>query len=200
MILGMNLSTYPVPTWISKDEWNKYIINEPWKVKAIIKSGYKCQDCGDSTHKLIITRINNLYGNEQKNLIVVCHRCHAKRRGLSKTGKSFEISNALQSAVAFSNGNIPRGLLTKIANKFGVSRERVRQIAKKDGYIPVNKAYKEQKKKKCKICGKNFYASNKKQVCCSPECYKQYRDKKYWTTKPCKNCGKPIKFRKALQN
>ena len=72
-----------------------------------------------------------------------------------------------------------------VSDKVGVTRERVRQIARKNGYPPRQNI---SKPKVCVICGKNFYTRN---LYCSTVCrYKATRAMRMVIN--CHLCGKSI--------
>ena len=73
---------------------------------------------------------------------------------------------------------------TILANEFGVSRERVRQIARQNGYPPRRGIL---KPKTCLLCGKTHYT--KKQYC-SHTCVYKSREKRINVT--CHQCGKTV--------
>jgi hypothetical protein len=72
-----------------------------------------------------------------------------------------------------------------IADEVGVTRERVRQIAHRNGY-PLRKGV--LKSKICHICGGIFYRRNT--TYCSPACGYKARSKKIVVN--CHRCGKPV--------
>ena len=59
------------------------------------------------------------------------------------------------------NPNLPYSV---IASEVGVTRERVRQIARSNGYPPRSRILKQ---KICPVCGETFYTRN---IYCSPMC------------------------------
>ncbi len=71
-----------------------------------------------------------------------------------------------------------------IGNEVGVTRERVRQIAQRNGYPPRNGILKQ---KICPVCGSAFYTRN---IYCSPVCGCRARQKRVVVS--CHQCGKPI--------
>lgn len=71
-----------------------------------------------------------------------------------------------------------------IANEFGVSRERIRQIARQNGYPPRRGVL---KPKICPFCGKTYYTN--KQYCSRP-CV--YNSRKKRIPVNCHQCGKTI--------
>lgn len=79
------------------------------------------------------------------------------------------------------NPSIPYSI---IGDRVGVTRERVRQIAQKNGYPPRTGVL---KLKTCPVCGKTF---NTRNLYCSPECGYEARRKRVAVN--CHQCGKPI--------
>ncbi|MFC1925659.1 hypothetical protein ACFLW2_03065 [Chloroflexota bacterium] len=71
-----------------------------------------------------------------------------------------------------------------IAGEVGVTRERVRQIARRNGYPPRSRILKQ---KICPVCGKAFFTRN---LHCSPGCGYKARRKRIVIS--CNQCGKPI--------
>ena len=71
-----------------------------------------------------------------------------------------------------------------IGDVVGVTRERVRQIAQRNGYPPRNGVIKH---KICPVCGKAFHTRN---LYCSPECGYKVRRKR--VAVQCHQCGKSI--------
>lgn len=72
-----------------------------------------------------------------------------------------------------------------IADQVGVTRERVRQIARQNGYPPRKRIL---NPKVCPTCGATFY--NAENLYCSPEC--GYKAKRRRIVINCHQCGKPI--------
>lgn len=72
-----------------------------------------------------------------------------------------------------------------IAGEIGVTRERVRQIARQNGYPPRKRM---SNPKVCPTCGRTFYSTEN--IYCSPDC--GYRAKRKRIVVICYQCGKPI--------
>lgn len=75
------------------------------------------------------------------------------------------------------------GNYAKVAKYYGVTRERIRQLAKKMGIDIMTlrrsdyKRYHKQKEPheiKCISCGNKFSSTNRKRKCCSQECVNRY--------------------------
>src|SRR4030042_3757275 len=71
-----------------------------------------------------------------------------------------------------------------LANEFGVSRERIRQIARQNGY-PRRRGI--AKPKMCPFCGKTYYT---RRQYCSRTCVYKAREKRIAVN--CHQCGKTI--------
>lgn len=196
------MMSHPIPSWTKRKNWLDRINNYPWTVETIIRDGYKCVDCNIGSKMLVVhhideSRKNGKLNNSLTNLVTLCKHCHAIRHGHNgKEGSSY-IEDKIIGYTMLTKGMIPQGMLQTIAKELGLSRERVRQVAKRMGLIMPRKTVVIQNTGKCASCGKEFDNRNHKK-CCSPECYKQYRLDTFWTTIDCKNCGKKIKFRKNL--
>lgn len=105
--------------------------------------------------------------------------------------ESRAIIQALSGYTKFTRGKIGVGVLKEIGDEFGLSRERVRQIAKKEGFIMPRDARK-MLTRKCGFCGKKFHPTmgkGKTQRLCSGKCRRDEREKKYFTTFTCTVCG-----------
>ena len=72
-----------------------------------------------------------------------------------------------------------------IADEVGVTRERVRQIAQRNGYPPRKGI---SKPKTCPICGREFYTTSN--IYCSRGCYGKGGQKRILLN--CHQCGKPM--------
>lgn len=196
-IVDTNLENYPIPPWSSRKRWLKDIKDNPWRVKVIIRDNYRCVDCGVGNEQLVVHHIDGSTrkgNNDLKNLSTLCKKCHARRHG--QTNKS--LRDEVRSYYEMSGGKVLHGSLTLLAERHGVTRERIRQLAEQMGFTSARKTMKKLRMKNCEYCGKEFEAVPKTKKCCSRECYKRNFKKKYWTTKPCKNCNKKIEFRKQL--
>jgi len=75
-----------------------------------------------------------------------------------------------------------------VAVKVGVSRERVRQIARRNGYPSRSIIRKISRAKSCPVCGETFYT---RKLHCSRACASKSRQKRIVVN--CHQCGKPIK-------
>lgn len=71
-----------------------------------------------------------------------------------------------------------------LASEFGVSRERIRQIARQNGYPPRRGV---RKPNKCPLCGKIYYTKNQ---FCSRTCVYKSREKRIAVI--CHRCGKTV--------
>lgn len=87
------------------------------------------------------------------------------------------------------DGHVPQGVLSEISRKLGVSRERIRQIAKREGYI-MNRSKKVRKVFECVNCHKEFSVNRINQKYCSLKCRIEHRKKRYFITFKCQICGK----------
>lgn len=184
----------PIPPWIKERSWLKTIKYKPWVSETIIRDGYKCVDCFDGSKKLLVHHIDESrkkgkLNNNVSNLISLCKKCHSRRHGLNKN----DIENKLKAYTLLTGDKIPHGLLAIIARELGVSRERVRQIAKKEGYVMPRRVVKMNRNRVCDVCGKKFYSKAKKKRC-SEKCSLIHRKKAYYTTSQCKWCGKEIEY------
>ena len=95
---------------------------------------------------------------------------------LGKTGAKSKILKILSE-----DPEIPYSV---VANKVGVTRERVRQIAKRNGFPPrIGKL----KPKTCPVCGGIFYSRN---IYCSSVC--RHNAIRRRIVIACHQCGKPI--------
>ena len=102
-----------------------------------------------------------------------------------------KVKDSLKIYMRITGGQVPTGILTEIANINGCSRERVRQIAKEEGYLSFRKIYKKYgRKSKCRECRK---AHEGETLYCSPKCRLKWQKKTYWTHTVCKNkdCPRP---------
>ena len=71
-----------------------------------------------------------------------------------------------------------------IGDAVGVTRERVRQIAQRNGYPPRSGILRQ---KLCPVCGETFYTRN---LYCSSNC--RYKARRKRIVVNCYQCGKPI--------
>lgn len=196
-IVDTSLDSHPIPSWSTEKQWKRNIKENPWRIRAIIRDKYRCVDCGVGNKKLVVHHIDETTrkgNNDLKNLVSLCSKCHARRHG--STNKS--LRDEVRSYYEMTDGKVPYGSLTLLAEKHGVTRERIRQLTEQMGFTSARKTAKKLRMKNCEWCGEEFEARNRNKKCCSRECYKRYSKDKYWTTKPCKNCGKDIEFRKQL--
>lgn len=186
------LKSYPVPAWTTKTLWKRRIIRVPWNVESIILGSYKCADCNGGHDPLIVHHIDESrklgkLNNDQKNLVPLCRKCHGLRH---LTRNRTNVSELVRNYLRISGGFFYLGMHSDIARELGVSRERVRQICKTLGYKPLRKLIVRQDKKHCVVCGKE--SGSRKY--CSNDCRKKYIKDRYWTQKPCKQCGKMISY------
>lgn len=189
----MNYHQHPVPTWITPEKWDKTIKEHPYKVECIIRDGYKCQDCNDGSKKLIVHHIDDsrklgkkLINNNLSNLVTLCKRCHANRHGYNKTGKSRERIIELFEKYSDSNKNLLPGVASLISVDIGLSRERVRQLANKMGYITYSNKKNVFNKFNCLYCGKPTIRKNKQY--CSVDCSKMASFYRNHVLLQCKGC------------
>lgn len=105
----------------------------------------------------------------------------------------------LAAVTALTEGKLYHGMLEDFSKRVGVSRERIRQIAKNAGYI-MTRDEPLVREEECAECGKTFPAKNYSSKYCGGKCRKAFYEKKYWTTFRCQVCGKNKKvMRSALQ-
>lgn len=105
------------------------------------------------------------------------------------------VRRALSGYVKLTGGKIFPGILSEIAKEVGVTRERVRQIAKAEGYLMPHQVTNKHISV-CRICGKKFEGRTVAKYC-STKCY-EIKKASYWTKKPCAQCGKIFTFRTSL--
>lgn len=103
--------------------------------------------------------------------------------------KENPIDTQLKTYGLITHNKIPTGLLTRIGNSLGVSRERVRQRAKALGFLSSRETAKKRHVKKCEYCRKEFYAKYLSRVVCSRECYLARHLEKYGKFFSCEVCG-----------
>lgn len=190
----------PVPVWIDKSSWIKLWNTYPWKTEAIIRDNYKCRDCGNGHLKLIVhhideSRTSGNLNNNLDNLVTLCRTCHSKRHGFTKTNKP--IYDRLEELSK--DGFLVRGVAKIVGDEFGISRERVRQLANKMGFKTANNENNPNLFNKCKICGNLFKKSMNSAMYCSVKCRK-INNESYWTTVKCKECNKDIRILKSRIN
>lgn len=83
--------------------------------------------------------------------------------------------------------NIPYGSYSKIANKYDVSREWVRRVARKYSF-KLGRGYK-LPMTKCGYCQRLFHPSKRTIIFCKRKCYSRYRYYKGNRLYSCKVCG-----------
>lgn len=182
----MEYATYPVPHWLSSELWNEKIKKMTWWVDTVIRDGYKCVDCKNGESKLLVHHINkNRKNNSPHNLVTLCSKCHSVRHGYNKVNH-ISIADKLKEYAP--DRNIYVGTLQLIATEAGVTRERVRQIAKALGYKSARQFAKERSLTNCGYCGESFYPAQSGQKRCSLECRRNYNFYKYLTLDICKEC------------
>lgn len=96
----------------------------------------------------------------------------------------------LRLVLQYTDGQIPYGLLTEIANLFGISRERVRQLSLAEDTIPSRT---QTLKRYCLICGKEKQSWQKKY--CSMKCAHQGNLLRLPLVN-CHNCKKEFRAKK----
>lgn len=188
----MNYHQYPIPPWSTPEKWEYLIKNESYKVDCIIRDGYKCQDCKDGSKKLLVHHIDNSrklgrlkINNNPSNLVTLCSPCHAVRHGYKKS--KVERSNLLELFEKYSSEKmLMPGASTMISLEIGLTRERVRQLANKMGYITYLNKLNTFNKKGCLYCGKTGVKKNRKY--CSIDCSKMAAFYIHHVLVQCKNC------------
>lgn len=85
------------------------------------------------------------------------------------------------------DGNLIYGAGNIIAKEVGITRERVRQIAKRCGYITAQDDRNVFNYVPCLYCGTKFKRSHRKKFC-SPNCNKEYKFQLYHDLVECKQC------------
>lgn len=192
---------YPKPCWIKKDKtWKERVETQPWRAECVIRGEYKCNDCSDGHSRLVVhhideSRLSGKLNNDQNNLVLLCSTCHARRHNIANRLGGKNIKELLENSLRLSDGVFYMGMFTDVAKKIGVSRERVRQVAKKIGIGTMRKKLEEQSPKVCANCGK----PSKTQKYCSQTCKREFYDKKYYATTICEVCGKEVKYRKSRE-
>lgn len=88
------------------------------------------------------------------------------------------------------------GCLKSIGDRVGLTRERVRQIAKKAGYQMPWTTAKLKRWGICKNCNKKFHKKYLDQIV-HTKCNKKYHQKIYFKSIDCKICGKKVTFRRC---
>lgn len=188
----MNYVDYPRPVWITPLNWKLRIKKSPWQIDAIIRDKFRCIDCHDGKNKLIVhhideSRVSGKLNNNLKNLATVCKKCHARRHGIKKD--QTKITDLLD-LYSDANKNLYSGAATTISLRVGLTRERIRQIANKEGYITYNNKNNAVRLNTdpCRYCGKKFTRNNHK-VFCSLECRKMWHLYNYFLLIQCKFCN-----------
>lgn len=106
-----------------------------------------------------------------------------------------EIRYLLRTYADINGGKLPHGCLTDISIRVGLTRERVRQIAEKEGYEEIMKlAAAKIDKAKCAYCGKEYSRRSKNTIYCSAECRGERFKKKFTATTNCLICNKEIGY------
>jgi hypothetical protein len=188
----MNYEEHPIPFWITTPNWNSWIKYSPWRIDTLIRDKYRCIDCHNGEGRLIIHHINkDTSNNTPENLVTLCKKCHSIRHGQKKV---FVIEKLKQ---YIPDNIIPSGMLTLISSECEVSRERVRQIAKLNGYMMPKDPLQPHKFKKCIYCMNDFYSNRKIRQFCSSNCHNLYYDQKYWDIYECEQCH--LYFKKRRQ-
>lgn len=90
----------------------------------------------------------------------------------------------------------PEATLKQIAAKFGITRERVRQILAKAN-LPTRHRTPGKSYYACNNCGRVFppHGSRSPNIFCSWECFKLYHQANKFATLACDECGKLFKLR-----
>ena len=95
----------------------------PWIYQTLKRDNYSCVDCKNTSnvvvHHIDGSRKTGVLNNNLDNLITLCKKCHAKRHGM--TVEHSEKIEMRKTGLTFQ----------EIANKFGLSRQRVHQVVGK---------------------------------------------------------------------
>lgn len=134
-------------------------------------------------------------------------RAVARKLGYETSGQFISLRDEVVEMLAqrYPDKQLEQGSLSEIAEEMGLSRERIRQIATREGYI----AYKDNialKRRNCSHCNKPLVAKDastartRKYMFCDNNnvCRDAFRKEHYYTETPCEICGTPIPFRKSL--
>lgn len=75
------------------EKYRKYLLSPKWKKKKLAlfkRRGYKCERCGD-TKKLHVHHLTykNIYKERQKDLKILCAKCHRRAHRILKVKKWF---------------------------------------------------------------------------------------------------------------
>lgn len=189
-----------IPSWTTERLWKKYIRTTPQYLGVFERYNYSCADCSSDSSALIIhhidhSRKNGKLNDSFDNLVVLCRKCHARRHEHNISDSRDKIVSLLQ-MYSISN-TLYHGSLQKVADSFGISRERVRQVAKMSGFIMPRSEENGFYNLICNNCGKGFHSRTRNKTCCSTPCYKEHNRRRYWTTKKCKNCIKDFHVLKS---
>lgn len=180
----MNYAIYPKPSWVNLDKWSFWIRTSPWRIDAIIRDKYRCVDCHNGETKLLVHHIDkNPKNNIPNNLVTLCPKCHAIRHGMKK----IRIIERLKEDIP--GKEIRGGILTIIGNELGVTRERVRQVAKQNGYTMPHEVSKKERTIHCLYCGKLFLKKYYNSKFCRERCAEKFHFYKYNTLSICRECG-----------
>ena len=143
---------------------------------------------------------------EEKIVYITMTRPYMKKEGWEKhpyrtpkSQKRIFIEQQLSLVARLNKGTLPPRTLTELGNAFGVSRERIRQIGKAQGFfMPHSKeAHDASHTKVCEECGKEFIAPQGSAKFCSGSCRYSWYQKKYWLTLTCLNCKRVYKKTKV---
>lgn len=183
----MNYAIYPVPHWLTSMSWNK---KKDWWKDVIIRDQYRCVDCKNGEKTLVVHHIDKsgnskTPNNSPKNLVSLCRNCHQVRHG--NNPKRGRIVEKLQEYL--DTKEIKIGILSLIGRELHVSRERVRQIAKINGYLSAHETSKKYRNKACLFCESFFIPAHKTQIFDKDECRDSFHLYKYNTLDVCKECN-----------
>jgi hypothetical protein len=124
----------------------------------------------------------------------VCPQCYSSLWNRERKVRTINTTKGpLRNQVITERKEKPCATLQTIANKFSISRERVRQILK-SGNMPTKHS---QLKYICNNCGKQFtpLKSNRKKLFCGSDCLRAYNHQRYWVVVACSVCGQEKEVR-----
>lgn len=125
--------------------------------------------------------------------MIIIHGCGRKK--IMKTKTKYILELLAQSAP---DKYLKWGLLQKISQEAEVSRERVRVIAKTNGFISSrSKNNKYNHYLSCRQCGEVFKETKCHRIFCYAKCFKAWRKENCWVKLKCSQCKKVFKRTKA---
>jgi hypothetical protein len=115
-----------------------------------------------------------------------------KRHILERSSQTKLIEQQLTIVSKINKGVLPRHTLKELGDSFGITRERVRQIAKRAGFNTPNgeESKKARRIRVCVACGVEYDGEAVRSKYHSIECKNAYYKDKYWTTITCEQCKK----------